>query len=205
MSLAKTVIRIGLIGGLAAGGLALIAGPQRVHALFHQARHTVTNAIDNAIDDPVALRNQLRNLEKQYPERIASVRGELASLDQQVAELTRDRDVANKVVELASADFSVLEASLAQAESARTESPSAIIRVRFDQYSSNAIGDAIEAHARTLSKIPEILENTKIISEKLRHDWMAQDKAYQDTEKAKKVAPAAAKVTATAKEAVPAP
>ncbi|MCA9293125.1 MAG: hypothetical protein KDA20_04850 [Phycisphaerales bacterium] len=132
MSLAKTVIRIGLIGGLAAGGLALIAGPQRVHALFHQARHTVTNAIDNAIDDPVALRNQLRNLEKQYPERIASVRGELASLDQQVAELTRDRDVANKVVELASADFSVLEASLAQAESARTESPSAIIRVRFD-------------------------------------------------------------------------
>jgi hypothetical protein len=31
---------------------------------------------------------------------------------------------------------------------------------------------------------------------------MAQDKAYQDTEKAKKVAPAAAKVAAPAKEAI---
>lgn len=132
MSLAKTVIRVGLIGGLAAGGLALIAGPQRVHALFHQARHTVTDAIDAQIGDPVALRNQLRRLEQAYPERIATVRGELASLDQQVAELTRDRDVAQKVVELASADFSVLEATLAQAETARNESPSAIIRVRFE-------------------------------------------------------------------------
>ena len=77
-----------------------------------------------------------------------------------------------------------------------------IIRVQFDQYSSTAIGHAIEAHDKTLSKIPEMLENTKVISEKLRHDWMAQDKAYQDTEKAKKVTPAAAKVTAPAKEAI---
>ncbi|WNM60701.1 hypothetical protein [Candidatus Nitrospira neomarina] len=77
-----------------------------------------------------------------------------------------------------------------------------IIRVQFDQYSSNHIGFAMEAHDRTLTKIPEMLESTKIISEKLRHDWMAQDKAYQDTEKAKKVVPAAAKVAAPAKEAI---
>ncbi|GJL59271.1 MAG: hypothetical protein NPIRA03_21280 [Nitrospirales bacterium] len=77
-----------------------------------------------------------------------------------------------------------------------------IIRVQFDQYSSNHIGFAMEAHDRTLTKIPEMLESTKIISEKLRHDWMAQDKAYQDTEKAKKVPPAAAKATAPAKEAI---
>ena len=132
MSLAKTVIRFGLIGGLAAGGLALIAGPQRVGALFHQARHTVTDAIDAQIGDPVALRNQLRRLEQEYPERIASVRGELASLNQQMAELTRDRDVAQKVVELASIDYESISASLAQAEEVRTESPYAVIRVRFD-------------------------------------------------------------------------
>lgn len=77
-----------------------------------------------------------------------------------------------------------------------------IIRVRFDQYSSNTIGAAIEAQERTLTQTPERLENTKIISEKLRQDWMAQDKAYQDAEKAKKVAPTAAKVTAPAKEAI---
>jgi len=75
-----------------------------------------------------------------------------------------------------------------------------IIRVQFDQYSSNHIGFAMEAHDKTLTKIPEMLENTKVISEKLKQDWMAQDKAYQDTEKAKKV-PASAPV----KEAIAAP
>ncbi|MCA9501301.1 MAG: hypothetical protein KC588_19080 [Nitrospira sp.] len=81
-----------------------------------------------------------------------------------------------------------------------------IIRVLFDQYSSNTIGAAIEAHERTLTKTPERLENTKIVSEKLRQDWMAQDKAYQDTEKAKKVSPPApaAKGGTPAKEAIPA-
>jgi hypothetical protein len=78
-----------------------------------------------------------------------------------------------------------------------------IIRVQFDQYSSNNIGFAMEAHDKTLTKIPEMLELTKVVSEKLRHDWMAQDKAYQDTEKAKKLPPpAATKASTPAKEAI---
>ncbi len=76
-----------------------------------------------------------------------------------------------------------------------------IIRVQFDQYSSNHVGFAMEAHDRTLSKIPEIQELTKVVSEKLRMDWMAQDKAYQDGEKAKKLPPpAAAKAPVPTKE-----
>jgi len=48
-----------------------------------------------------------------------------------------------------------------------------------------------------------MLELTKVVSEKLRHDWMAQDKAYQDTEKAKKIPPpAATKASTPAKEAI---
>jgi hypothetical protein len=81
-----------------------------------------------------------------------------------------------------------------------------IIRVQFDQYSSNHIGFAMEAHDKTLTKIPAMLETTKVISEKLRHDWMAQDKAYQDTEKAKKVpSPASAKAATPENEAISAP
>lgn len=81
-----------------------------------------------------------------------------------------------------------------------------IIRVQFDQYSSNNIGFAMEAHDKTLTKIPEMQELTKVISEKLRHDWMAQDKAYQDGEKAKKLPPpAVTKASTPEKEAVAAP
>jgi hypothetical protein len=78
-----------------------------------------------------------------------------------------------------------------------------IIRVQYDQYSSSHVGFAMEAHDKTLTKIPEMQELTKVISEKLRLDWMAQDKAYQDGEKAKKSpAPAAAKIAPPAQEAV---
>lgn len=78
-----------------------------------------------------------------------------------------------------------------------------IIRVQFDQYSSAHVGFAMEAHDKTLTKIPEIQELTKVVSEKLRLDWVAQDKAYQDSEKAKKVPPpASAKPPAAEKEAV---
>ena len=72
-----------------------------------------------------------------------------------------------------------------------------IIRVQFDQYSSNHIGFAMEAHDKTLTKIPAMQELTKVVSEKLKQDWMAQDKAYQEAEKAKKVPP-----PASAKEAI---
>ncbi|MEJ2231119.1 MAG: hypothetical protein P8X46_08060, partial [Nitrospirales bacterium] len=61
-------------------------------------------------------------------------------------------------------------------------------------------------HEKTLTKIPEMQELTKIISEKLKQDWMAQDKAYQDAEKAKKLPPpAAAKASPPTKEATAAP
>jgi hypothetical protein len=60
----------------------------------------------------------------------------------------------------------------------------------------------MEAHDKTLTKIPEMQELTKVISEKLRQDWMAQDKAYQDTEKSKKLPPPAATKASTPEKEV---
>jgi len=132
MNLTKTLIRATVIGGLATGGLVLIAGPDRVAMLAGQARDTITSAIDDSIDDPVALRNQLRELEEQYPERIANLQGELASLDQEIAQLERDRDVAERVVELASEDLDELSGMLEEARAAREVSPAAVIKVHFN-------------------------------------------------------------------------
>ena len=132
MNLTKTLIRATVIGGLATGGLVLIAGPDRVAMLANQARTTITSAIDDSIDDPVALRNQLRDLEEQYPERIANLQGELASLDQEINQLQRDRDVAERVVELASEDLDELSSMLEEARAAREVSPAAVIKVHFN-------------------------------------------------------------------------
>jgi chromosome segregation ATPase len=128
----KPLFRLAVIGGLTAGGVVLLAQTPRGGAMYSQVKHKITNTIDSAIDDPIALRAQLRSLERQYPERIAKVRGELAELGEQVSRLERDRAIAEKVVEMAAADLETITDRLDQARAVRSESPHAIISVRFE-------------------------------------------------------------------------
>ena len=86
----KTLLRVGVVT-TACGGLALlIAGPDRASALVGQAHDTIIQHIDATIDDPVALRKQLRELEREYPERIAQVSGDLAELNEQISQLEQE-------------------------------------------------------------------------------------------------------------------
>lgn len=134
-SFTKTAFRIGVIGALAAGAAVVIAEPARIHALFFQAKTSVNKVIDGQIQDPIALRAQLRDLESQYPKRIADVRGDLAELREQGRQLDRELAVSRRVVDLAAADLDVLEDVLAKAEGVRTDHPGHIIKVRFDDES----------------------------------------------------------------------
>jgi len=128
----KPLFRLAVIGGLTAGGVFLIAQTPRGGAMYSQIKTKINHTIDSAIDDPVALRAQLRSLERQYPERIARVRGELAELNEQAQRVERDRQIALKVVEMASADLDTITSRLEQARTVREESPGAVIRVRFE-------------------------------------------------------------------------
>ena len=67
----RFIIRWGLIGGLAVGGITLLVGPQRVMACLDQLRKEANSVVENLVEDPVALRRQLDNLAKQYPTRLA--------------------------------------------------------------------------------------------------------------------------------------
>jgi len=139
MALCKTLTRVAVIGGVATGAAVVIAGPHRVAALFTQARETVGQTIDQVIEDPVALRSQLRQLESQYPKRIGEVRGQLAEISDQSARLTREKQIADRVVELASVDLADMQGLLEKAQAAREASPTSVITVRFDQASGGAI------------------------------------------------------------------
>ena len=132
MSISKNIVRVGVIGGLLVGSAVLVAGPSRVSAIAGQARGFVNEKIDGAIQDPVALRQQIRSLESQYPERIAEVRGELAELDEQLSALEKDREVAERVIDLASSDHEALKGLIELAQETRDEKPGALIRVRFE-------------------------------------------------------------------------
>ena len=117
--IAKKLLRFGVVAGVltgaAIGGTALFAGTDRVEILLDKVQTGVIETIDQAIDDPAAMRAQLRDLADEYPERIAAVRGDLAELNQQIAALQHEHEVATRVVALAERDLGELEPSLEQA------------------------------------------------------------------------------------------
>lgn len=118
-SIFKSLFKTTLIGtaviGTLAGGALLLAGPGRTQAVLHQVRTRVAQVIDQNIDDPVALRNNLRELEREYPKRIATLRADLAELNHQIHQLDRERAISLRVVELADQDLAVLRPMLDRA------------------------------------------------------------------------------------------
>lgn len=117
----KKSLRIGLISavvlGTAAAGVTLLAGEGRTRAVVDSVHGKVIQTIDNAIDDPTAMRAQLRDLEREYPKRIKTVRGDLAELNTQIRQLEREKSISLRVVELAQADLAELEGSIQQVAS----------------------------------------------------------------------------------------
>lgn len=148
MPIVRTVVRTGVIAAVVGGGILVIAGPDRAFALFSQTRSKVNSAIDSRVTDPVALRAQLRDLEGQYPKRIADVRGDLAELNEQISQLEREVAVSRKVVHMADADLEQMQGVLARAEEARAQAAGHIIRVRFDDNRPMSLDDAYSRASR---------------------------------------------------------
>lgn len=131
----RFIVRWGVIGGLALGGITLLVGPQRVMACIDQLREEANTVVENLVDDPVALRRQLDTLAKEYPTRIAEVRGEIARLNQQLEQFVRDKQIAIRVVELTSVDLEILRDLVEDAQSTTTSGSEPSIRfegVRYD-------------------------------------------------------------------------
>lgn len=142
----KTVVRGAVLTALVGGVAVAVAGPETVRALFHQTRHNVRHAIDAQISDPVALRAQLRSLEEQYPKKIADVRGDLAELNEQIAQIERDLAVSRKVVAMADTNLGQMQAMIKKAEEVRAESAgqglTQQVRIRFDGQRSCNLDEA---------------------------------------------------------------
>jgi len=119
MCFLKKTAKVGVISavlvGLAAVGTSALLGKERAHAVMSELHGNLIEQIDSHIDDPTAMRSQLREMEQEYPKRIAQVRGDLAELQSEIRELEREEAIAEKVVELAQADIAGLEDQLAAA------------------------------------------------------------------------------------------
>ena len=136
MSFTRSLIRWGLISGLALGGLTLLIGPHKVAYGLHQIRAQAQMIVDRAVDEPAALRHQLERMADQYPDRIATVRGELAEVEHQLALFHRDAEISNRVVAMTTEDLTELKTLVVSAQSNSTSTVRfAVVRfkgVRFD-------------------------------------------------------------------------
>ncbi|HYE01981.1 MAG TPA: hypothetical protein VD963_01970 [Phycisphaerales bacterium] len=124
MALTKTLVRVGVVGGIVTVAAVAVAGPHRLCAVVGQARSSINETIDTAVGDPVALRAQLRDLEGQYPKRISAVRADLAQLREQIGQLRHEQAVAARVVALAQSDHQTLTAQLDRAGEALIQTAS---------------------------------------------------------------------------------
>lgn len=131
-SITRGMLRWGLIGGLALGGLTLLVGPERVAAGLAQVRTKAQQVVDNVVDDPVALRRQLQELAEAYPDRIAEVQGEIAEVAHQMSQIDRDVQIARRVVAMTTDDLTELKALVTRAENARMASSGRAVFIRFD-------------------------------------------------------------------------
>ncbi|MEX2217501.1 MAG: hypothetical protein WD749_01970 [Phycisphaerales bacterium] len=157
MAIGKTLIRAGVVTAVVGGVAVAFAGPDAVRAYYTQAKSNVRKAIDSKVSDPVALRAQLRDLEAQYPRKIDDVRGDLAELEVQIAQLQRDQAVSRKVVEMTGSDLESMRSVLSKAEEARVQNGGAhIIRVRFDHSDRPVSLDEGYGKATRLSQLMEV-------------------------------------------------
>ncbi len=140
----KTIVRGVVITALAGGVLVAVAGPQRVGYMIHQTRANVVGVIDSNIEDPIMLRAQIKNLEAQYPQKIAEVRSDLTEVQTQISQLDRELQVAVKVVNLASMDLETVGVQLTNARYTQQANPGAIVRVTFN----NKAVDIDDAYAK---------------------------------------------------------
>jgi chromosome segregation ATPase len=133
-----------------------VAGPDSVRAVFHQTRNNVRKAIDSQVSDPVALRAQLRDLEAQYPKKIDDVRGDLAELEVQIAQLQRDQEVSKKVVEMTAGDLDVMHGVLARAEETRNTGVGQLVKVKFDTKERPVSIDEAYGKVNRLSQLKDV-------------------------------------------------
>ena len=146
----------GLVALAGAGAFAVV-GKERTHAVAREVHSHILEAVDKNIDDPAALRTQLREMEQEYPKRIAQVQGDLAELRSEMRSLERERAISERVVALAEQDLARLEGQMAaQLQDDTTAGAGHVVPVR-----AVAIGGQVYSPARARARVKQV-QNTRI-------------------------------------------
>jgi chromosome segregation ATPase len=93
-----------------------VIGKTRVQNAYYSVRDHLRANVDELVDTRRALRREIRDLQEEYPERIADLRTQLREVERDLAACEADQRLAREVVTLCRNDVAVLEAKLAGTE-----------------------------------------------------------------------------------------
>ncbi len=109
----KIVVVSTVLIGMAGAGAYALMGKHRTEAVVNELQDNLLESIDAHLDNPALMRSQLRELEREYPERIAQVQGDLAEIRHEIKKLEQDVAVSARVVTLAEQDLERLGTQVA--------------------------------------------------------------------------------------------
>ena len=139
--------------GLAGVAAFAVVGQERTHAVVSEVHGNLLDAIDGKIEDPSALRAQLREMEKEYPKRIAQIHSDLAEIRAEIRGLQRTQAVSERVVALADEDLGNMQVQMA---SQITAGDGQVIPVR-----AVMIEDRVYSPRRAKARLNQI-QNTRL-------------------------------------------
>jgi chromosome segregation ATPase len=128
-TLKLAVVSTVLLGMAGAGAYALM-GKHRTRAVVNEIQDNLLESIDAHLDNPSLMRSQLRELEREYPERIAQVQGDLAEIRSEIRQLEQEVAVSERVVTLAERDLERLGTQVAS--QVPTTAGAQLVSVRLD-------------------------------------------------------------------------
>jgi len=126
----KVGVMSALLLGLAGAGAFALMGQHRTQAVVHELQDNLLESIDAHLDNPALMRSQLRELEKEYPQRIAQVQGDLAQIRHEIKQLNQEVAVSDRVVALADQDLERLQTQVASQLPGETSAH--LVSVRLD-------------------------------------------------------------------------
>lgn len=112
------IFKWGLVVVIVGGAASFALGKTRCNNVISTMRHNVNDSIDGMLDTRVVLENKLRAVQKEYPERIAGVKIQIREIEKLIENISKDRNVYQKVVTLCDDDLAMLEPQLEAYEAA---------------------------------------------------------------------------------------
>jgi chromosome segregation ATPase len=162
------IFKWSVITALGLTGLVALVGVGRVKAAYLSVREHVRSNVDELVDAREVVKDQMRQLEQDYPKRIAELDAQRREIDRALAANAKEHQLAEEVVALCRSDHKVLTAKLDAADADADGINTTVIEFRsqrLDRGDALARADKIaETQANYVKRLSDLDDENALLS-----------------------------------------